>query len=183
MLVSNDGTLIERARFLATQARNPALHYEHSEIGFNYRMSNILAGVGRGQLKVLEDRVSARREIFETYRRELADVSFLEWMPEPEWSFSNRWLTAATLREDAPLTATELIRRLADEMIEARPVWKPMHLQPVFAHCDFYSKERDSVADRLFNSGVCLPSGSNMTDLQLERVISTLRRFSGKSPK
>ncbi len=180
MLVSNDPTLIEKARFLATQARDPAPHYQHSEIGFNYRMSNILAGVGRGQLKVLGDRVASRREVFDTYRRELADIDLLEWMPEPEWSFSNRWLTAATLRADAPLTAADLIRRLAGEMIEARPVWKPMHLQPVFEGCELYKVGGSPTADHLFEYGLCLPSGSNMTANQLERVIATLRRLLGK---
>lgn len=180
MLVSDDPALIEKARFLATQARDPAPHYQHSEIGFNYRMSNILAGVGRGQLKVLGDRVASRREVFDTYRRELADIDLLEWMPEPEWSFSNRWLTAATLRADAPLTAADLIRRLAGEMIEARPVWKPMHLQPVFEGSELYKVQGSPVADRLFEYGLCLPSGSNMTANQLERVIATLRRLLGK---
>lgn len=180
MLVSDDLDLIEKARFLATQARDPAPHYQHSEIGYNYRMSNILAGVGRGQLKVLGDRVAARRRIFETYRRELADVDLLEWMPEPDWSFSNRWLTVATLRAEAPLDATELVRALAGEMIEARPVWKPMHLQPVFDGCRLFSAADAPVADRLFGTGVCLPSGSNMSDEQLERVIGTLRRLLGK---
>lgn len=183
MLVSDDPTLIEKARFLATQARDPAPHYQHSEIGFNYRMSNILAGVGRGQLKVLGDRVASRREVFDTYRRELADIDLLEWMPEPEWSFSNRWLTAATLRADAPLSAADLIRRLAGEMIEARPVWKPMHLQPVFEGCEFYKVQGSSVADRLFENGLCLPSGSNMTANQLERVIATLRRLLSNKSK
>jgi dTDP-4-amino-4,6-dideoxygalactose transaminase len=183
MLVSNDASLIKKARFLATQAREPALHYEHTEIGFNYRMSNILAGVGRGQLKVLGNRVLARRKVFETYSRELADIDILEWMPEPQWSFSNRWLTAATLRPDSPLTAPELIRKLADEMIEARPVWKPMHLQPVFAGCDYFSAGVSSVSDVLFSSGLCLPSGSNMTEIQLERVITTLRKLFGKTAR
>lgn len=181
MLVSDDLDLIEKARFLATQARDPALHYQHSEIGFNYRMSNILAGVGRGQLKVLGERVAARREIFEIYRRELSDIDVLEWMPEPEWSFSNRWLTAATLRADGPLTASELIRQLAGEMIEARPVWKPMHLQPVFEGCEHFTAGDIPVADRLFNNGVCLPSGSNMTGKQLERVVAALRQLLSKS--
>ena len=180
MLVSDDPDLIEKARFLATQARDPAPHYQHSEIGFNYRMSNILAGVGRGQLKVLSERVAARREIFETYRRELADIDVLEWMPEPEWSFSNRWLTAATLRPDAPLSAADLICRLAGEMIEARPVWKPMHLQPVFVGCEHFTAGDAPVADRLFENGICLPSGSNITDKQLDRVVGTLRRLLGK---
>ncbi len=177
MLVSDDEALIEKARFLATQARDPALHYQHSEIGFNYRMSNILAGVGRGQLKVLGDRIAARRKVFETYRSELSDIDILEWMPEPEWSFSNRWLTAATLNTDRPLTTSELISRLAGEMIEARPVWKPMHLQPLFNDCELYTAGDTPVADRLFECGLCLPSGSNMTTNQLERVITTLRQL------
>lgn len=180
MLVSDEPALIEKARFLATQARDPALHYQHSEIGFNYRMSNILAGVGRGQLKVLGDRVESRREIFETYRRELADIDMLEWMPEPEWSSSNRWLTVATLRADAPLSVADLICQLAGEMIEARPVWKPMHLQPVFEGCELHTVWGAPVADRLFENGICLPSGSNMTAKQLEQVIATLRRLLGK---
>jgi len=180
MLVSDDPALIERARFLATQARDPAPHYQHSEIGFNYRMSNILAGVGRGQLKVLGDRVWARRRIFESYCSALADIVELEWMPEPDWSFSNRWLTAATLRTDAPLTAPKLISLLAGEMIEARPVWKPMHLQPVFSGCRFVTAGDTPVADDLFSNGICLPSGSNMTEKQLERVVSMLRKFLGK---
>jgi dTDP-4-amino-4,6-dideoxygalactose transaminase len=180
MLVSDEPALIEKARFLATQARDPALYYQHSEIGFNYRMSNILAGVGRGQLKVLGDRVASRREIFETYRSQLADIDLLEWMPEPDWSFSNRWLTVATLRADAPLSAADLIRQLAGEMIEARPVWKPMHLQPVFEGCELHTVWDAPAADRLFENGICLPSGSNMTAKQLERVIITLRRLLGK---
>lgn len=180
MLISDDEALINKARFLATQARDQAPHYQHSEIGFNYRMSNILAGIGRGQLKVLDERVAARRKIFETYRRELADVDALEWMPEPEWSFSNRWLTAAILRADAPMSAGKLICQLAGEMIEARPVWKPMHQQPVFAGCNYVTAGGDSVSDFLFNNGICLPSGSNMTDKQLERVVTTLRRLLGK---
>lgn len=183
MLISDDSALIEKARFLATQARDPAPYYQHSEIGFNYRMSNILAGVGRGQLKVLGDRVSARREIFESYCRELSDLDFFDWMPEPEWSFSNRWLTAATLPQKAPLSAAELIRLLAGEMIEARPVWKPMHLQPVFSGCKFISAADTPVADSLFNRGICLPSGSNLTEKQLDRVVLTLRSLLGKAGK
>lgn len=183
MLVSNDGDLIARARFLATQARDPAPHYEHSVIGFNYRMSNILAGVGRGQLRVLGDRVEARRSVFESYRAGLDGLGHvIEWMPEPAWSFSTRWLTAATLRPESGITVTDLIRALSAELIEARPVWKPMHLQPVYAGTRlFTADDGPPVADDLFARGICLPSGSNMTPQQLERIIEVLRRALGYS--
>lgn len=176
MLVSDDAALVERARFLATQARDPAPHYQHSEIGYNYRMSNILAGVGRGQLKVLDERVRARREVFERYREGLADLSELAWMPEPEWSFSTRWLTACTLDpRSTRMSAQEFVARLGAELIEARPLWKPMHLQPLFAHCEYFSHGDASVSDRLFASGLCLPSGSNLSGAQQQRVIDTMR--------
>jgi dTDP-4-amino-4,6-dideoxygalactose transaminase len=175
MLVSDDEALIVRARFLATQAREPALHYEHQVIGYNYRMSNILAGVGRGQLCVLGQRVEARREVFERYQAELKNYSVFEWMPEPAWSRSNRWLSACTVDTDAlGMDVQQLIRRLASERIEARPVWKPMQLQPVFAQCRYFPHEGQSVSQRLFETGICLPSGSNMSEEQQERVISTL---------
>lgn len=175
MLIADDARLIEKARFLATQARDPAPHYQHSEIGYNYRMSNILAGVGRGQLMVLDDRVRARRAVFDTYRKELSDVAAIEWMPEPEWSYSNRWLTAATLAPSSPVGSAELIRRLSGELIEARPVWKPMHRQPVFAGCRYFTAGEASIADDLFEQGICLPSGSNMTPQQLDRIIDVIR--------
>ncbi|WP_411037489.1 aminotransferase class I/II-fold pyridoxal phosphate-dependent enzyme [Shinella sp. BYT-45] len=175
MLVSDDEEIVARARFLATQARDPAPHYQHSEIGYNYRMSNILAGVGRGQLRVLESRVATRRGVFERYREGLADTGLLEWMPEPDWSFSNRWLTTAAVSPDAAFGSGEIIRRLAGELIEARPVWKPMHLQPVFAGTRYFTAGNSSVSDDLFERGICLPSGSNMSEEQLDRVISTLK--------
>lgn len=178
MLVSDNAEFIERARFLATQARDPAPYYQHSTIGYNYRMSNILAGVGRGQLKVLQERVRARRAVFDAYRERLADVEAIEWMPEPEWSHSTHWLTACTIRPDAARIDTlELIKRLSGDMIEARPLWKPMHLQPVFAQCRYFTHGEESVSDRLFSQGICLPSGSNMSDASLERVIATLRHL------
>ena len=175
MLVTEDKALADRARFLATQARDPAPHYQHSTVGYNYRMSNILAGVGRGQLKVLADRVASRRGVFEMYRHGLADVSWIDWMPEPDWSHSTRWLTAFVIKEDADLTAAAIIDRLSAELIEARPVWKPMHLQPVFEKCDYYTHDNRSVSTLLFESGVCLPSGSNLTEEQVDRVISIIR--------
>lgn len=174
MLISQDREIVRRARFLATQARDPAPHYQHSEIGYNYRMSNILAGIGRGQLRVLQSRVEARRAIFEHYRQGLAGIGLLEWMPEPEWSVSNRWLTAATVSPMSRYGRAEIIQRLFGEMIEARPVWKPMHLQPIFSGARYFTAGNASVADDLFERGICLPSGSNMTDDQLNRVISTL---------
>ena len=178
MLVSNDGKLIERARFFSTQARDPAPHYEHTEIGYNYRMSNILAGVGRGQLMVLDERVQARRAVFAAYREAFQDVAErITWMPEPDWSYSTHWLTVCTLAPDAGVTSADLMRSLAGEMIEARPLWKPMHLQPVFRHCRYFTDGTESVADRLFARGLCLPSGSNMNAGQIERILSAIRKF------
>lgn len=178
MLVSDNPEFIERARFLATQARDPAPYYQHSVVGFNYRMSNILAGVGRGQLQVLTERVLARRAVFETYQKELADVECIEWMPEPEWSYSTHWLSACTIRRDAVgIDALGLIQRLSADMIEARPLWKPMHLQPVFANCRYFAHGEHSVSDHLFEQGICLPSGSNMSEESLGRVITSLRRW------
>lgn len=178
MLVSDDEEMIARARFLATQAREPAIHYEHTVIGYNYRMSNILAGVGRGQLRVLDDRVDARRKVFERYQAGLARHSVYQWMPEPSWSRSNRWLTTATL--DLPrlgMGVHDLIRKLAAERIEARPVWKPMQLQPVFAQCEYFPHEGESVSQKLFETGICLPSGSSMSEVHQERVIEMLDKL------
>lgn len=172
MLVSQDELLVARARFLSTQAREPALHYEHKFIGYNYRMSNILAGVGRGQLRVLDDRVEARRKVFQRYRDGLSGSRLIQWMPEPEWSRSNRWLSACTIDPEASgITVGQIIKRLAAERIEARPVWKPMQMQPVFARCKYFSHEGNSVSQRLFEQGMCLPSGSNLTEDQQDRVI------------
>ena len=175
MMVTPDEELARKARFLATQARDPAPHYQHSTVGYNYRMSNILAGVGRGQLRVLADRVAARRRIFDTYRTELASVDWLEWMPEPELSYSTHWLSACAVRAGSGVESTAVIRRLAADFIEARPVWKPMHLQPVFQHLEYFQHGNTSVSDSLFERGICLPSGSNMTEPQLQRVIDTIR--------
>jgi dTDP-4-amino-4,6-dideoxygalactose transaminase len=175
MLVSDDKELVERARFLATQARDRAPHYEHTEIGYNYRMSNILAGVGRGQLQVLQSRVEMRRKIFDEYREKLSDVSVLEWMPEPNWSYSNRWLTTATLSINSRVSSRDLIKKLAADLIEARPVWKPMHRQPVFSEARYFTAANKSVSDDLFERGICLPSSSNMSMEQLNRVIDTIK--------
>ena len=181
MLVSDDGALIERARFLSTQARDPAPWYEHSVIGYNYRMSNILAGVGRGQMMVLDERVRARRAVFDAYVAGLAKVPGIAWMPEPAWSYSNRWLSTCTI--DPAITgisAFDLIAALGAEMIEARPLWKPMHRQPVFAGCDYVTDGNASVSDRLFENGLCLPSGSNMSHEEIGRIITVTTRLLGQ---
>jgi dTDP-4-amino-4,6-dideoxygalactose transaminase len=178
MLVSDDGELVARARKLSTQAREPAPHYEHVEVGFNYRMSNVLAGIGRGQLRVLDQRVARRRQVFETYQQALADVAEVQWMPEPAGMRSTRWLTCMLLQgPDATRRRDHVLRALERHSIEARPVWKPMHLQPLFRGAEYFPHaENDDVAARLFDAGLCLPSGSNMSDEQLAGVIAHLRR-------
>lgn len=177
MLVSHDEALIKKARFLSTQAREPALHYEHTEIGYNYRMSNILAGIGRGQLKVLEQRVAARRQVFERYVAGLTDIPAIDWMPEADYGRSTRWLTAMLINPaHTNVTANQLIAYLANHKIEARPVWKPMHLQPLFKDCAYYSHSEQSISEQLFYQGVCLPSGSNLSVIDQERVIQVMKK-------
>ena len=173
MLVSRDEALIKKARFWATQSRDPAPHYQHSEIGYNYRLSNVLAGIGRGQLRVLEDRVNARRANCAYYERAFRDLPGIEFMPEASWNRCTRWLTCILVDPRAFGMDREAIRlALEAENIEARPVWKPMHLQPVFAEC---AKFGGAVAEDLFARGLCLPSGSNLTEADLERVVGIVR--------
>ncbi len=178
MLVADDEALVIRARKLSTQAREPAAHYEHVETGFNYRMSNVLAGIGRGQLRVLEQRVEQRRRVFGIYRDALADFGQVQWMPEPEGSRSTRWLTCFTLEgARAAQRRDRVLRSLERHSIEARPVWKPMHQQPLFRGAPYFAHaDGNDVSARLFEAGICLPSGSNLTDAQLERVVDHLRR-------
>ena len=174
MLVSPDEGLIQAARKLATQARDPAPHYQHSEIGYNYRMSNLLAAVGRGQLRVLEERVEARRRNFEFYARALGDLPGIQFMPEAPWGRHSRWLTCLTIDPREFGTTREDVRlALEREDIEARPVWKPLHMQPVFADCTFVGGE---VAQEIFEDGLCLPSGSNLSESDLERIVEVVRR-------
>jgi dTDP-4-amino-4,6-dideoxygalactose transaminase len=173
MLVSDDADLVARARKLATQARDPAPHYEHSEVGYNYRLSNVLAAIGRGQLRVLGERVAARRRNFAFYRDRLGDLPGVEFMPEAEWGTHTRWLTCLTIDPDRFGADREEVR-LALEAVEAeaRPVWKPMHLQPVFAR---FPRAGGTVAEDLFTRGLCLPSGSNLSEADLERVAGAVR--------
>jgi dTDP-4-amino-4,6-dideoxygalactose transaminase len=174
MLISSDSALIEHARKLATQARDPAPHYEHSEVGFNYRMSNILAAIGRGQLKVLHERVTARRRNFAFYEEALGTVPGIEFMPEAPWGTHTRWLTTLTIDPQEFGSDREAVRLALDaEGIEARPVWKPMHLQPLYAKSPIVG---GGVADDLYARGLCLPSGSNLSESDLERVVAVVRR-------
>lgn len=174
MLISEDAKIVSKARFLATQARDPAPHYQHSEIGYNYRMSNVLAGIGRGQLMVLKDRVAARRRNCEVYQQALGNLPGIEFMPEAPWGHATRWLTCITIDPTAFGADRETVRlALADEQIEARPVWKPLHLQPIFKDCECFGGE---VAEDLFDKGLCLPSGSNLSDEDLDCVIQAIQQ-------
>lgn len=180
MLISDDREALNQARFLATQARDNAPHYQHSQIGFNYRLSNILAGVGRAQLEVLEDRITARRTIFERYFEELSNLPGFTFMPEHHDTYSNRWLTALTINEkEAGVSVSEILATLSEENIEARPVWKPLHLQPLFEGGAYYPhKENEDISKHLFENGICLPSGSNMTEQDQARVIDSIKSIS-----
>jgi pyridoxal phosphate-dependent aminotransferase EpsN len=177
MLVSEDAGFIAHARKLATQARDPAPHYEHSEIGYNYRLSNLLAGIGRAQLATLEERVRVRRANFERYVEALGDLPGIGFMPEATWGRHSRWLTCITVDPVRLGVDREALRlALAAEGIEARPVWKPMHLQPVFAP---YESVGGGIAARLFEQGLCLPSGSNLDPADQAQVIEIVRRTAG----
>lgn len=174
MLVSNDVDAINKARFLATQAKDPFPYYQHSEVGYNYRMSNILAGIGRAQLQVLEERVTSRRSIFAQYALHLSNLPGITFMSELENTRSNRWLTTLLLDEkEGGISKDKLLEILTVENIEARHVWKPLHLQPLFKGNLYYSHdENQNVAEELFHKGICLPSGSSMTKLQQMRIIN-----------
>lgn len=172
-LVSDNEDWAARARHLATQAREPALHYEHAEIGFNYRMSNLLAAVGRGQLQGLEGKVGRRRKINASYRRELGDLAGLEFLPNANFGEPTNWLTVLTIDSEAfGADRDDVIQALALEDIEARPAWKPMHLQPVFASA---GRRGGEIAAAIFDQGICLPSGSSLTDDDLAGVVSVIR--------
>ncbi len=175
MLVSHDSRLIEKAKYWANQAKDPAMHYQHSELGYNYRMSNVLAGIGRGQLRVLHERMDAKRSVFKRYHEALHTIPGLEFMPEASFGRSNRWLTVLTVDpKKTGYSARDLVNALEARNIEARPVWKPLHLQPLFKNCDYIPHSpNESVSERLFETGICLPSGSNLTVEDQHRVINT----------
>jgi len=171
MLVSNNEERIAKVRFWATQARDPARHYQHSDLGFNYRLSNVLAGIGRGQLNVLDERIEKKRYIYEYYKRELSCLSGVSFMPLNNWNRPNCWLTCLTI--EGAVLPTTIMEALDKENIESRPIWKPMHLQPYYAGFDFIG---GNVSQYLFENGLCLPSDTKMTDSDLERVCSVIKR-------
>lgn len=177
MLIGDDEELIEKARFYATQSREPARYYQHKKVGYNYRMSNIVAGIGRAQIKVLKDRVARKREVFAKYKNELADLQGLSFMEDASYGTSNKWLTVIRIDPKiSPVKPLEIMETLEKENIESRPVWKPMHLQPVFARCNFYAKEEgQDISKMLFEQGVCMPSGTQMTEAEQERVIEIVK--------
>ncbi|GAC1404653.1 MAG: aminotransferase class I/II-fold pyridoxal phosphate-dependent enzyme [Pyrinomonadaceae bacterium] len=171
MLATDDEHLAQSARFLSQQARDPAPHYEHSQIGYNYRLSNVLAGIGRGQLQVLDERIVAKRRNFEFYKKSLGEVAGISFMPEAEYGTATRWLTCLMVDEEIFGASREDVRlHLEAHNIEARPTWKPMHMQPVF---EKYKVVGGCVAKEIFEKGLCLPSGSSLSVIDLERVIET----------
>lgn len=176
MLVSDDLVGLEKVRFWASQARDQARHYQHSRIGYNYRLSNILAGIGRGQLKVLDERVARRRAIFDRYSEALSNIPVISFMPEASFGRSTRWLTTLTIDPQVGGgTVSDVIDALGKEDIESRPVWKPLHLQPLYNRCLYYSHGCESIADRIFARGVCLPSGSSLSESDQDRVIQIIQ--------
>lgn len=170
MLVSNDEERVSKVRFWATQSRDQARHYQHSELGFNYRMSNVVAGIGRGQLKVLDQRVQKKRYIFDFYKRELGNLEGIEFMPSNEWNEPNYWLSSMTL--NGKIRPIDVMEALEKENIESRPVWKPMHMQPFFEKYDFVGTD---VSEKLFENGICLPSDTKMTETDLEKVVKIIK--------
>ncbi len=170
MLVSNNEKKVKKVRFWATQSRDQARHYQHSELGYNYRMSNVVAGIGRGQLKVLDKRVEKKKYIFEYYKRELGELEGVEFMPVNEWNEPNYWLSSMTLMGE--IRPVDVMETLEKENIESRPIWKPMHLQPFFEKYDFVGTD---VSTKLFENGVCLPSDTKMTDEDLERIVKIIK--------
>lgn len=172
MLVNNNEERISKVRFWATQSRDQARHYQHSELGFNYRMSNVVAGIGRGQLKVLDKRVEKKRYIFEFYKRELGGLDGVEFMPVNDWNQPNYWLSCITL--SGKVRPVDIMEALEKENIESRPIWKPMHMQPFFEKYDYVGGD---VAEKLFENGVCLPSDTKMRDEDLERVFEIIKKL------
>lgn len=177
MLVSDDEERIQKVRFWATQSRDKARYYQHSEIGYNYRMSNIVAGIGRGQLKVLNDRLAKKKEIYETYKDAFKDIPEIEMKPVPVDTKPNYWLSTMLLKEDSKVTPLNVMEALDKENIESRPIWKPMHMQPVFEKYDFIKVEEKPISEDIFARGVCLPSDTKMTKEEQQEVIRIIKEL------
>ena len=180
MLVTDRETVIERVKFLATQAKDPARYYQHSEIGYNYRMSNILAGIGRGQLRVLEQRIEQKKSIYNTYKKELSAIGEITMMPIVDYGQPNYWLSVIVLDKYSKVKPIHIINELDKYGIESRSVWKPMHLQPVFTGCKFYAEDNHrntSVSEDIFHRGVCLPSDTKMTAEDMDLVTDIIKRL------
>ena len=173
-LVCEDENMIEKTKFLSTQARDKAPHYEHSAIGYNYRISNVCAAIGLGQLEVLDNRVIQKRKINEYYKKELSSINEISFLEENEGSFSNFWLTTILLDESSAIDSEELRLHLEKDNIESRPLWKPMHIQPIFKDCKSYT---NGVSEDLFKRGLCLPSGTNMPEQELERIVKKIKKL------
>lgn len=181
MLLCSDEAKIKRARFLATQARDPARYYQHSTIGYNYRMSNVVAGIGRGQLLHLEEHKARKNEIYRQYKEAFVDIEAITMNPMNPDGDANNWLSCMTIAPDCSVTPDQVMDALAEYNIETRPIWKPMHLQPVFADCDFIQvKEGRSVSEDVFNRGVCLPSDIKNTPEDMKLIIFLIRKVFGK---
>ena len=175
MLVSHDREFVEQARFLSAQAREPKIHYEHKELGYNYRMSNLLAAVGRGQLAVLDERVKIKQEIFSRYNSALGEIEGIEFMPLASYGISNRWLTTLTINEKKTgFNRDSVIAALEKEDIESRPVWKPMHLQPLYQEFEYFLSGEDDISKKLFHDGLCLPSGTSLSKIDQEKIIDII---------
>lgn len=178
MLVSDNNERIQKVRFWATQSREPARHYEHKEIGYNYRMSNICAGIGRGQLKVLDKRIEKKTNIYERYKRAFEGISEIKMQPYMANSKPNHWLSAIILDKTSKIKPIDIIEALENENIESRPIWKPMHMQPFFKDYDFITLEKEkSIAQDIFERGACLPSDTKMTDEEQKKVIKIIKKL------
>lgn len=177
MLISEDEEKIAKVRFWATQAREKARHYEHKEIGYNYRMSNIVAGIGRGQLKVLDLRIKQKTEIYNRYKEAFKDMTDIKMQPIPENTMPNHWLSVITIKEDSKVKPLDIMVALEKENIESRPVWKPMHMQPVFEKFDFIKVADEPVSKELFETGVCLPSDTKMTKEEQDKIVNIIKNL------
>ncbi len=179
MLVSSNEDKINKVKFWITQARDNARHYEHTEIGYNYRMSNVIAGIGRGQLRVLDERIAKKKEIFETYKEAFKDIKDIEMMPICKYGEPNYWLSCMTINEDSKVKPIDVILALEEENIESRPIWKPMHIQPLYNGYKFFNHNDygKAVSELIFDNGLCLPSDTKNTEEDMERIINIIKNL------